>query len=73
MIRSLDAGKINAGYINVDRLEAGQLTAKLANLGSAYISGSHTRCPDRYAIDCRECRDNSGCVDRYEFRLGRRQ
>lgn len=41
MIRSLDAGKINAGFMNADRIESASLFAKLANFDSAYIKTAH--------------------------------
>ncbi|WP_025138212.1 host specificity protein J [Achromobacter sp. DH1f] len=41
MIHSLEAHKINAGFMSADRIDTGSFNAKVANIGQAYIKRAH--------------------------------
>jgi predicted phage tail protein len=41
MIQSLEAGKINAGFMSAERIDTGSFNAKVANIGQAYIKRAH--------------------------------
>ena len=41
MIQSLEAHKINAGFMSAERIDTGSFNAKVANIGQAYIKRAH--------------------------------